>query len=615
MKTNEKEGAILSPNPMPNGLEVDPSAERTSPRRPSNYDKQPAIRVSKDSAACRSGWAAIAQELKDRLDRGRPAVVVAECYPGVDTEEVRVGLETAASAGVTPVFAELALKSPMELTELLAPLLGDDPVFGWATPVDLNSFFDNDRVKKLRAEIANSCGVVLVYGTGAAYVAQRWDLLVYCDVTRWEIQQRQRAHRTGNIGAGNESASAAELYKRAFFVDWRAADAEKHRLHKSIDFYIDTNLDQRPGMIPGSLYRESLAKAVRRPFRVVPFFDPGPWGGEWMRRHFDLPQGPPNFAWCFDCVPEENSVRFTFGDQAIEVPALALVHEHPQELLGTEIVRRFGAEFPIRFDFLDTVGGGNLSLQVHPLKSYIAEHFGMPYTQDESYYLLDAEPDAVVYLGLRPGTDAAKMAGDLEAAQADGPPFPAEQYVNAWPAKKHDHFSIPAGTIHCSGKNSMVLEISATPYIFTFKLWDWARLGMNGLPRPIHLKHGLANIQWNRDREWVASNLVSPVREIARGEGWREEATGLHELEFLETRRHWFTAPVEHDTGGALNVLNLVEGDEAVVESPEGAFEPFVVHYAETFIVPACVGRYRISPTSKVDKPLATIKAFVRSEG
>jgi mannose-6-phosphate isomerase class I len=583
--------------------------------RASNYDKLPAIQVSDDDSACRTGWPAIARELKNRLDRGRHTVVAAECYPGVNPDEVRTGLDGWAADGVTSVFAERALKSPDELAKLMAPLLSDDPVFGWMTGWELSSLFDEERTGQLRREIESARGAVLVYGTGAAYVAERWDLLVFCDVTRWEIQQRQRAHHIGNIGAGNASASAAELYKRAFFVDWRAADAEKHRLHTAIDFYIDTNVPQDPVMIAGSCYREALAKAVRRPFRVVPFFDPGPWGGEWMRRHFDLPKDAPNFAWCFDCVPEENSVRFGFGGKVIEAPSLALVHEHPQELLGAEIVRRFGAEFPIRFDFLDTVGGGNLSLQVHPLRSYIAEHFGMPYTQDESYYLLDAEPDAVVYLGLKPGIDGAQMATDLEAAQAGGPPFPAEQYVNAWPAKKHDHFSIPAGTIHCSGKNSMVLEISATPYIFTFKLWDWARPGLNGLPRPIHLKHGLANIQWSRDRDWVARNLVSPLREIAQGENWREEATGLHELEVLETRRHWFTGPVEHDTAGSLNVLNLVEGEEVVVESPEDAFEPFVVHYAETFIVPACVGRYRISPTKKVDKPLATIKAFVRSEG
>jgi len=581
--------------------------------RGTNYDKLPSIPVWDDDSVCQSGWPAIAKEFKSRIS-GERMVIAAECYPGVDLDEIRAGLSTLVVTGATTIFAESALKSPDELAELLAPWLGDDPVFGRMKKWELSSFFDPEKTAHARSKIASARGAVVVYGAGAAFLAEHWDLLLFCDVTRWEIQQRQRAHRAGNIGAGNASATAAELYKRAFFVDWRAADAEKQRLHPLIDFYIDTNVSNKPRMISGSNYRRALALAVRRPFRLVPFFDPGPWGGEWMRKHFDLPEGPPNFAWCFDCVPEENSVRFDFGGKVIETPALALVHQHPSELLGNEILRRFGAEFPIRFDFLDTIGGGNLSLQVHPLQSYIAEHFGMPYTQDESYYILDAEPDAIVYLGLKPGIDRSRMARDLEAAQAAGPPFPAEEYVNVWPAKKHDHFSIPAGTIHCSGKNSMVLEISATPYIFTFKLWDWARLGLNGLPRPIHLKHGLANIQWNRDREWVRGNLVSPVREIACGEGWREESTGLHQLEFLETRRHWFTAPVDHDTAGTLNVLNLVEGDEVVVESPVRAFEPFTVHYAETFIVPACVGRYRVSPVGKIDKPFATLKAFVRDE-
>ena len=74
----------------------------------------------------------------------------------------------------------------------------------------------------------------------------------------------------------------------------------------------------------------------------------------------------------------------------MEIPAIDLVLQHPRELLGDDVFARFGAEFPIRFDFLDTVGGGNLSLQVHPLTAYIREHFGMIYTQDESYYMLDA---------------------------------------------------------------------------------------------------------------------------------------------------------------------------------------------------------------------------------
>ena len=160
----------------------------------------------------------------------------------------------------------------------------------------------------------------------------------------------------------------------------------------------------------------------------------------------------------------------------------------------------------------------------------------------------------------------------------------------------------------------MVLEISATPFIFTFKLWDWGRLGLDGRPRPIHLEHGMKNIQFDRDTQWVQENLVGQVELIRQEEGIREERTGLHEREFIETRRHWFSRPVTHNTQGGVNVLNLIEGEEAVVESPDGSFAPFVVHYAETFIIPAAVGAYTIAPHGpSVGKTLATIKAYVRT--
>jgi len=228
--------------------------------------------------------------------------------------------------------------------------------------------------------------------------------------------------------------------------------------------------------------------------------------------------------------------------------------------------------------------------------------------------MLDATDGGCVYLGLKENIDRAQMIDDLHRAQEGEIPFDAEKYVNHWPAKKHDHFLIPAGTPHCSGKNSMVLEISATPYIFTFKMWDWGRLGLDGTPRPIHLEHGLRNVQWDRTTKWVEQNLVNRIVEIGRGDGWVEERTGLHEREFIETRRHWFTSPVMHKTEGGVNVLNLCEGREAIVESPTGAFPPFVVHFAETFIVPAAVGAYTIRPHGESEgKRCATIKAFVRT--
>lgn len=573
------------------------------------YDKYPYIAVAADSSLCCCGWREIGDRLRGRIAPG--AVVVVECYPGTFVPEIEEGIAAQLCPESTIRAAE-AMRSADEIEAILHPYLTDDPVFGFMNSLPLDSLFDPVRLELLRRRIVQRpAGVTLVLGTGATLIAPQWDILVYADLARWEIQQRQRRRQISNLGADNCAERPNLKYKRAFFADWRMADRLKRELLGKVDFLLDTNDPDHPKMIGSEDFRHGLDLAVSRPFRVVPFFDPGPWGGNWMREQFDLPPGPPNYAWGFDCVPEENSLLLGFGERRVEIPAIDVVFWRPQDLLGEAVHQRFGAEFPIRFDLLDTMNGGNLSLQVHPLAAYVWEHFGMSYTQDESYYLLEAAPDACVYLGLKDDIKRGRMTEDLRRAQSGAAPFPAEKYVNRWPARKHDHFLIPAGTIHCSGRNSVVLEISATPYIFTFKLWDWERLGLDGIPRPVHLEHGLANIQWDRRANWVRKNLVNQVEDVARGSCWREERTGLHALEFIETRRHWFTGPTPHDTNGSVNVLNLVEGEEAVVESPEGRFQSFAVHYAETFIVPAALGRYTITPTDR-SRQCATVRASVR---
>jgi mannose-6-phosphate isomerase class I len=579
--------------------------------RGAQYDKQPFTPVG-SSAACEIGWKAIVERLQGLRTRRR-CVLTVECYPGVQLDEVR----KAFSEGLRPalvVDVRQAYKDAAEIERMCAPYLGDDPVFGRMNLLTLADFLDPGRSAVLRGRIdAARAGLVLVVGVGAALVAEP-DVLVHADLARWEIQRRQRRHETASLGVHDQKERPGRLYKRGFFVDWRAADRLKRTLLERIDWLLDTNDPGTPKMIAGEDFRQGLAATARRPFRVVPFFDPGPWGGQWLKEACDLRREEPNFAWGFDCVPEENSLLLGFGEARVEVPALDLVFRHPRELLGEAVHARFGTEFPVRFDFLDTMGGGHLSLQVHPLTAYIQDRFGMHYTQDESYYLLDAGEGASVFLGLKEGIDREAMVRDLRRAQAGGFTFPDALYVDRWPARKHDHFSIPAGTVHGSGKDCMVLEISATPYLFTFKLWDWDRPDLDGQKRPTHLDHGVASIRWDRTTSWVERELVGRVEPLGSGEGWREERTGLHECEFLETRRHWFSGPVPHDTGGGVNVLNLVEGEEAIVESPSGAFEPLVVHYAETFVVPGGIGAFSIRPHGEAEgKECATIKAFVRT--
>ena len=553
---------------------------------------------------------------KLRVGKTAPVLVV-ECYTGVFSGEIVSGLKSQFN-DASWIDAADAFLPAKEVDELVAPFLGgDDPIFGYLSPLTMDKFLSVEKLAAFRNQIAQARAPVVIVGPGAGLIAPDPDVFVYADLPRWIAQGRQRRNEISNLGVENRTLKASLQYKRSFFIDWRVCDRQKQQTLERWDFLLDTSVPEDPKLVVGEVFRRSLHHCATRPFRVVPFFDPGPWGGQWMREVCNLGTEEANYAWCFDCVPEENSLFIRYGEVRIEVPAIDLVFAEPRALLGEPVYGRFGAEFPIRFDFLDTMSGGNLSLQVHPITQYIQQHFGMHYTQDESYYMLDANPGAEVYLGRKRGVELSELLKALEAAQRGGPPLDDSRFIARFPAQKHDHFLIPAGTLHCSGRDCMVLEISATPYIFTFKLWDWNRVGLDGQPRPINIVHGKANIQWERDEDYAKAHLVNRISKVGEGEGWREERTGLHEAEFIETRRHWFRGTAPHDTGGVLegsvDVLNLVSGEEAVVESPTEAFEPFVVHYAETFIVPAAVGPYTLRPTGRgADTECATIKAYVR---
>ena len=573
--------------------------------RKANYDRFPSTKIS---GTVIQGWENICSLLEEHL-KAYPALAV-DFYTGIYEEEVINELHRLSPA----LFIDTRdlMKPESEIKAMTARFMTDDVLFGYVTNITLNDYFDQDKLKKAREEVIATKGKVVVVGSGAAMVVPAEAVLVYADMARWEIQQRFRRHEVKALGIDNRKDAVSLQYKRGYFNDWRVCDKYKESLFDKVDFWLDTHIATEPKMIDQTTFFKGIEETVHSPFRVVPFFDPAPWGGQWMKEVCDLDPEKENYGWCFDCVPEENSLYFEVNGVRFELPSVDLVLLKTRELLGEPVEARFGKDFPIRFDFLDTMEGGNLSLQVHPLTQYIQEKFGMHYTQDESYYMLDAAEDATVYLGVKEGIEPEEMIDALNEAQESGC-FDAEKYVGRYPVKKHDHLLIPAGTIHCSGTNGMVLEISATPYIFTFKLWDWGRLGLDGRPRPINIKHGQEVIQWNRTESWVRKEIFNRIEPVAEGEGWREERTGLHENEFIETRRHWFTAPVLHRTDGSVNVLNLVEGREVIVESPTGGFEPFVVHYAETFIVPESVKEYTIRPYGEsAGKQCATIKAFVK---
>jgi len=570
-----------------------------------NYDKYPEIKINGYDEEVFNNQEAIVEELK-KYQQKESFCLSVECYPGVD-DEVLDMIQDVYEPEII-IRSEDIFFDKDQLNQMMKSHLTDDRVRGVMYYGVMEDFVDEKKRKEMQ-KVLTSKKRILIYGVGASLIS-RGDVYIYCDLARWEIQLRYRKGMP-NFKQDNYDEDSLRKIKRGFFIEWRIADKQKLKMIDEIDYLIDSNIQNQPKMITGKAFREGLKQVVKRPFRLVPYFDPGVWGGQWMKENCGLDPKEDNYAWSFDGVPEENSLYLKYGDTRIEIPAMDLVLYQPKELLGMKNYCRFGAEFPIRFDFLDTIGGQNLSLQVHPLTEYIKSHFGMTYTQDESYYILDCKEGGGVYLGLKENINSQDMVNDLKRAQKGEISFDADKYVNFFEAKKHDHYLIPAGTVHCSSSNCMVLEISATPYIFTFKLWDWDRLGLDGLPRPIHIEDGEKNIQWDRTTSWVKENLVNNVHVIHDEEDYLEEKTGLHELEFIETRRFTTQKKTYHQCDDGVHMLNLVEGSQAVVESPTDAFEPFIVHYAETFILPSAVKEYTIRPFDE-NETIKFVKAYVR---
>jgi mannose-6-phosphate isomerase class I len=528
---------------------------------------------------------------------------------GVMWEDFRRRLSASLGAlGSSPEWLDVsqALLPESDLNRLIEPFLGgDDPLFGTRNTARLQSFFVAEKLRELGQRFLSAERTIL-YGTGAALAGSQ-GFVVYVDVPKNEIQFRSRARSVTNLGARSPD-SPKRMYKRFYFVDWPPLRTHQAKLLPRLDLIVDSQRPDEPTLMSGETLRRGLAKMARSLFRVRPWFEPGPWGGQWMKKHFPgLAPESPNLAWSFELISPENGLVFESDNRLLEVSFDFLMCQEQQAVLG-RFAERFGAEFPIRFDYLDTFDGGNLSLQCHPRPEYARRHFSERFTQDETYYITDCTPDAGVFLGFKDGVQPHELQHALEKSFHEASPFDVDRFVQKHPARKHQLYLIPHGTVHCSGKNNLVLEISATPYIFTFKMYDWMRLDLDGGPRPLNIQRAMDNLNFEMQGERAQRELISQPRSLARGPGWELIHLPTHNTHFYDVHRFDFTGSVEARTEGSPHVLNVTEGESVVVETPDSP--PFHCAFAETFVIPAATERYRL--TSANGGPLKVVKAFLK---
>jgi mannose-6-phosphate isomerase class I len=576
------------------------------------FDTHPKHRLVRGTL--QAGFKPLAAKLANAVKNG-VRVLAIDGYHGVNwvsfQEQLLKELSTQGFEA-TWVSMDSALKQPDQLRNELAPFLGgDDPIFGLMWPLGIEPMFDPPTIASIRAQALVARGrpagsLMIITGIGAALIDNA-DSVWYIDTSKEKIQQLHKEGKLRNWGDDLDIAFGA-FYKRAYYIEWPAMNRHKQSLLSKIDCVIDAQNVAHPVSLAGSDFRDGLDQMTRTPFRPRPWFAPGPWGGQFMKHHMGLDPDQTNYAWSFELIAPENGILFGDGEQTLEVTFDWVLFNDSAGVMGTDAARQFGTEWPVRFDYLDTMDGGNLSVQVHPRPDYIRREFGESFTQDETYYIALADDDAKVYLGFKDETQPDAFRKLLVDSARNGTEVDVDRYVHNMPSKVHDLFIIPNGTIHCSGAGNLVLEISATPYTYTFKLYDYLRRDLNGNLRPINIDRGFDNLYWDRRSDWVDANLVAKPVVKDQGEGWVEYTLMDVPYTFYIINRVDFDASCEWETNEIGYMVNLVEGDHVEVHSENGTIVPLA--YLESMVVPAKTGKVRF--VNRGDTPCKLMKVFVR---
>lgn len=433
----------------------------------------PFIHLPEFKNACWSGWTDIGEALWNHAQEIETPriVIVVECYPGTYAGIDMASLKTALMPNVTCRSEDLYYDE-RELRKYLGRDFTRQPFPAPNRPTDISAYFDPRKLQQIRQTIESvKDGIILIHGVGACTICPA-DILIYSDMSRWELIQRMRRQELSNLGMDNAHDTFTLRYTWSYFLDWPMADRIKRELLPEFDYFLETNNWQRPVLVEGQALRTGLTQATRNPMYVAPFFDPELWNdpGQLPGMVYLSPQE--------EVDTERDNLLFIIGNHPVEVPAINAMLFDPESIVGKDFKDYPYERIQFRIQRHDRLLNAWHEWCYYPTARQLADQFNMPtpVPHEDHYLVLQTAERASLPAGFSAHTTSREMAGFLSQIPSDKRAVPAIMDI-LYP-EPFDHYVIPSGILHSTGIGTDLLQVSTGPEIWRQWLRKKEKTGM-----------------------------------------------------------------------------------------------------------------------------------------
>ena len=528
-------------------------------------------------------------------------------------DNLKIKLQTSISKNKKIIFLDFyrCLRSNRELNIFFnSHLQNDDPLFGKVSKSNINKLLNSKKIllfiEKFKTILKKKFKYyyIILLGTGvnSININNLFDSRIYLSLNKSNSLKNSNWSTTGKT----QTVSPNFYYYLIFPI----LEKYQEKILSKIDYYVDNNKERKIIIITKKNLFKILNKISSEPLKLYPIYEPGVWGGKWLvkKRRLNIK----NCAIGMELIAQEQNVIINFKNNLIEIPFPLIMSFYGKNILGKNLSIKYNNYLPVRVAYDDTYKNinKNLSIQVHPNKTYMKKFFNEPLGQAEMYYIADQSQKSKVYLGFKKKISKKDFINKTQKSSKTGIKINYEKYINSINASIGDLFLIPPGTIHAAGSNNFVLEISNTPYRYTFKIYDYCRLNLDGKKRQLSLDHAYKVLKYDRDSNWVNKNLIPKPKLYKTKKNYNEYLLSDHKNFTFKLFRIHFKNSYEDTTIKSMHILNIVKGKSIFLISLNNI--KIKLSLSETLLIPKKFGKYKI--ISENNDELEIIKIVLKND-